>query len=206
VSDVQLPAGRGAAGVAPAARRRTPQPTGWWGAVLFLCAEVTLFGTMIGSYFYLDFDSHHWPPAGVPMPEILKVSVSTGVVVLMSIPMWRAAKAAQAGRRRETALLIFFAMFWQAAYLGFQIYLWRLDYLQFHPQGSAYGSIYFTLLTTDHAHVLLGILADASILMFILLKGLPRYQRIGVRGLAFYWHVVNVLIICVYLTLLSPRL
>ena len=36
-------------------RGRKAQPSGWWGMVLFLCSEVTLFGTLIGSYFYLNF-------------------------------------------------------------------------------------------------------------------------------------------------------
>jgi heme/copper-type cytochrome/quinol oxidase subunit 3 len=220
MSDIHVPEQVGSGGVGPsggvAARRRVAQPNGWWGMALFLCAEVTLFGTMIGSYFYLDFEAHRWPPPGVPLPEILKQSVATGVVVLVTIPMWRMARAARAGDRRAVLRLLLFAMFVQICYLGFEIYLWRLDYLQLlapwqqHPaspdHGSAYSSIYFALLTTDHAHVLVGILLDASMLLFVFLRGLPDYQTIGIRGLAMYWYVVNVLIVCVYLTLLSPRL
>src|SRR5690349_964484 len=36
------------------ARERAAQPNGWWGMALFLCAEVTLFGTLLATYFYLD--------------------------------------------------------------------------------------------------------------------------------------------------------
>lgn len=210
MSDIHVPERLGSGGVGPgggrAAQRRIAQPNGWWGVALFLASEVTLFGTMIGSYFFLDFGARHWPPPGVPEPEILKQSVATGFLMLATIPIWQAARAAKAGDRRRVLGMVFLAMFMQVCYLGFMIYLWRLDYLQFHPQGSAYGSIYFALLTTDHAHVLFGILLDAATLMFVLLKGLPDYQVIGMRGLAMFWYVVNTLVVCVYLTLLSPRL
>ena len=52
------------------ARTRSAQPNGWWGMALFLCAEVALFGTLLGSYFYLNFGSHQWPPAGIKPPSV----------------------------------------------------------------------------------------------------------------------------------------
>ncbi len=49
-----------AAAAGRVSRQRQAQPSGWWGMALFLCSEVTLFGTLIATYFYLDFDA----PAG----------------------------------------------------------------------------------------------------------------------------------------------
>ena len=37
-------------------------------------------------------------------------------------------------------------------------------------------------------------------------RGLTNYWLIGVRGVALYWHVVNVLAVIVVLTQLSPSL
>ena len=50
-------------------RGRRAQPSGWWGMVLFLCSEVTLFGTLIGSYFYLNFGARRWPPPPIRRPR-----------------------------------------------------------------------------------------------------------------------------------------
>jgi cytochrome c oxidase subunit I+III len=188
------------------ARQRLAQPNGWWGMALFLCAEATLFGTLISSYFYLDFDAHRWPPAGIAPEPVVLPFVATGVLVAMSVPLWLAARAARAGRRKPVIGLIAFAMIVQGCYLALQIILLANDLHKFTPRGSAYGSIYYTLLVAHHAHVLFGILLDLTILTFVALRGLTNYWLIGVRGLALYWHVVNAIAVFVVFTQLAPSL
>jgi cytochrome c oxidase subunit III len=173
---------------------------------LFLCAEVALFGTMISSYFYLDFDAHRWPPAGIPDPSVLWPSIGTAVLVAMSVPMWLAARSARAGRRGPVLRLVSFAMVVQAAYLALQVVLLTQDLHKFKPQGSAYASIYYTLLVAHHAHVLFGLLLDITILVFVSFRGLTNYWLIAVRGLALYWHVVNVIAVFVLVVTLAPSL
>ncbi len=197
---------RSAAGAAVVARQRIAQPNGWWGMALFLCAEVALFGTLIGSYFYLDFGAHRWPPAGVKAPSVVLPLLGTGVLIAISIPLWLAVRASRAGRRREVIWLIVFALVVQACYLALQILLFRHDLNDFKPTSTAYGSIYFTLLAAHHAHVLFGLLLDLVVLGFVMVRGLTNYWLIGVRGLALYWHVVNGLAVVVVLTQLSPSL
>lgn len=187
-------------------RHQRAQPSGWWGMVLFLCAEVTLFGTLLATYFYLDFDASRWPPAGIAPPKVVLPLVATGVLVTTSIPMALAARFARAGRRSPTAWMIVLALVVQCCYLAAQVLLFRHDLLQFKPSQSAYGSIYFTILAAHHAHVVLGILLGLAVLWHLTLRGLTNYWLIGVRGVALYWHVVNALAVLVVLTQLSPSL
>jgi heme/copper-type cytochrome/quinol oxidase subunit 3 len=195
-----------AAAAGRVARQRVAQPNGWWGMALFLCAEVTLFGTLIGSYFYLDFNAHSWPPAGIKAPSVVLPLVATAVLIASSVPMWLSARAARAGQRNRAMWAIAVALVIQLCYLGLQVYLFRHDLNDFSPKGSAYGSIYFTLLAAHHGHVVLGILLDATVLVFLALRGLTNYWLIGVRGIALYWHVVNVIAVFVVFTQLSPSL
>lgn len=188
------------------ARQRVAQPNGWWGMALFMCAEVTLFGTLVSSYFYLDFGSPRWPPAGIAPEPLVLPFVATGVLVAMSVPMWLAARAARAGLRNAVIGLVTFAMVVQGCYLALQVILFANDLHKFTPRGSAYGSIYYTLLAAHHAHVLFGILLDLTILSFVALRGLTNYWLIGVRGLALYWHVVNAIAVFVVFTQLAPSL
>jgi heme/copper-type cytochrome/quinol oxidase subunit 3 len=173
---------------------------------LFLCAEVTLFGTLIATYFYLNFGSHRWPPAGIKAPSVVLPLVATAFLVATSVPMWLAARLAQRGDRRAVIWLLFLAVVMQCCYLALQILLFRHDLNDFRPSGSAYGSIYFTLLAVHHAHVLLGILIVLFVLGFVCIRGLTNYWLVGVRGAALYWYVVNVLAVLVVLTQLSPSL
>jgi heme/copper-type cytochrome/quinol oxidase subunit 3 len=41
------------------------RPNGWWGMAIFVASEATLFGTLVGTYLYLDGQTRRWPPAGV---------------------------------------------------------------------------------------------------------------------------------------------
>ncbi len=195
-----------AAAAGRVARQRVAQPNGWWGMALFLCAEVTLFGTLIGTYFYLDFDAARWPPAGIKPPSVVLPLIATGVLVALSAPMWLAARAARDGKRTRVLALIAFALVVQLAYLAAQVLLFRHDLNRFSPQGTAYGSIYFTMLAAHHAHVLLGVLLDVGVLGFVVVRGLTNYWLVGVRALALYWHVVNAVAVFVVLTQLSPSL
>jgi heme/copper-type cytochrome/quinol oxidase subunit 3 len=173
---------------------------------LFLCAEVTLFGTLVATYFYLDFDAPAWPPPGIKAPAVALPLLATAALVASSIPLLLAARAARAGEARRAGRLLAGALLVQCAYLAAQVLLYAHDLRQFSPRDTAYGSIYFTLLTVHHAHVLLGILLGGAVLWRVAAGGLNRYRVIGVRTVALYWHVVNVLAVIVVLTQLSPSL
>jgi heme/copper-type cytochrome/quinol oxidase subunit 3 len=195
-----------AVAAARVARRRGAQPNGIWGMALFLCSEITLFGTLLATYFYLDFDAHRWPPAGIKPPDTLWPSVATGWLALATIPMWLAARAARSGNRVLTLWSIALGVVMQAAYLALQVILFRHDLLDFSPQKTAYGSIYFTMLAAHHAHVVLGLALGVALIWFVWLRGLTNYWLVGVRGLAIFWYVVTFLAVPVLLTQLTPSL
>src|SRR5437763_16764632 len=44
--------------------RRSPI---WWGNVLLLCIETTMFALLVATYFYLRMNFPHWPPT---RPEV----------------------------------------------------------------------------------------------------------------------------------------
>jgi heme/copper-type cytochrome/quinol oxidase subunit 3 len=188
------------------AQRRRAQPNGWWGMALFLCAEVTLFGTMIGTYFYLEAGLHHWPPRGIAPEKVLDPSIATAVLVATTIPVWLAARAAREGGRRSVIWTLLLAFVVQGAYFAAQVVLLSHDLGHFTPRGTAYGSIYYTLLGAHHAHVLVGCLLDLAVVWFVIRRGLTNYWLTATRCVALYWYVVNGLAVFVLLTQLSPSL
>jgi heme/copper-type cytochrome/quinol oxidase subunit 3 len=190
---------------AQVAQARQALPNGWWGAALLIATESALFGSMIASYFYLRFQAVQWPPPGIDAPKVAVPLAITSALVATSIPMFLAVRSARAGRTRAAWLSIAAAALVQAGYLAWQIVLFTDDYHKFKPTGSSYGSIYFTLLGTHHAHVLLGLLIDAWLLARLAF-GLTNYRVIAVRVAALYWYFVNAVAIAVVLTQLSPSL
>jgi heme/copper-type cytochrome/quinol oxidase subunit 3 len=191
--------------VTPMQPARAARPNGWWGMALFVATEAALFACLIASWFYLRFQNHAWPPPGIPEPKVALSLVLTAMLVATSIPMAFAYASGRRGRRGLAWLSILAAFAVQCVYLGVQVHLFRDDLAKFPADSHAYASSYFTLLAVDHVHVLVGILFNAWLLAR-LATGLTRYRLVGLGAIAFYWHAVNVITICVTLTILSAAL
>jgi cytochrome c oxidase subunit III len=204
------PARTGLADNAQAAARlaadRSALPSGFWGMALFLCAEAMLFAGLIASYFYLDFRAPRWPPAGAPAPEVLDPAVLTGVLLFTTVPIALASRRARAGSLGGAIAMISTAAFIQSGYLAYQVHQLIAEVHSLPPQSSAYASSFITLLALHHAHVLLGILLDLGLVFWLVAKGLTGYRLTGVRTLALYWYVVNVIAVAVLFTEISPSL
>ena len=183
---------------------RRSRPTGWWGMALFVATEATLFGCVVGSYFYLRFRTSPWPPHGVPEPKLTLPLVLTGVLVSTSALMQLAYSSARRARLTVTRAALLAALVVQSGYLAMQIHLFVHDLYVFPPSRTAYSSIYFTMLGTHHAHVFVGI--ALNLWLFVrLLRGLTNYRLTGLQAATFYWHFVNVLALVVVGAQLSPR-
>ena len=187
-----------------AVTRREPSRA-WWGMAMFIAAEDTLFGVMVATYFYLSFMNVEWPPQGIPKPVLAVPLVLLGVLLLTSVPMQLALVAAHARRLAAVRRLLALALFVQAGYFAMQVHQYADDLGRFTPSEHAYGSIYFTLLGADHAHVALGLLLNLW-LLGKLARGLTRYRLNALSAITFYWHAVNAITIVVTLTTLSPAL
>jgi heme/copper-type cytochrome/quinol oxidase subunit 3 len=172
---------------------------------LFVGTEATLFGTLVGTYVYLRAQAVQWPPPGTPEPKALWPLLLTGVLVLTSFPLRGALGDARAGHlaRARIALLAVLAV--QAAFLAAQLVLFARDLDRFAPEGSAYASIYFTMLGAHAAHVAAGLLLELWVLTR-LAGGLTRYRLVALQATVFYWLFVNVLAVLVVAVQLSPRL
>ena len=184
------------------AARRGAMPAAWWGMVILIASEATLFGAFIGTYYYLRFKSPAWPPDGLPEPKVVVPLILVGVLLTTSVPMQLASAAAQAGRLAATRLLVLAAVFVQSGYFAYEVHDFSDQLKSFDISRNAYSSIYYTLLGADHGHVALGLLFNLW-LLWKLARGLTRYRVNAVRAIAWYWHAVNVLTLVVFGTLLS---
>jgi heme/copper-type cytochrome/quinol oxidase subunit 3 len=185
------------------ASRRGP-PSALLGMAILIASEAMLFAALIGTYFYLRFETAVWPPRGVSEPEALVPAILVGVLALTSIPVHLAWRSVRAGRVAAARLLLLGALVVQAGYLVWAVHDFA-DQLRHTPiTENAYTSIYYTLLGADHAHVLVGLLFSVWLLLK-LTRGLTLYRANASRAITWYWHFVNLLTIVVLATVLSAR-
>jgi heme/copper-type cytochrome/quinol oxidase subunit 3 len=188
---------------AVAARRGVP--AAWWGMAMLVAAEGTLLTVFVATYFYLRFKNVTWPPAGIPEPRVVLPLLLAGVLVLTSGPMQLASASARRGRLGVARASLLLVLLVELGYLAVALWLYQDDLGKFTPREHAYGSIYYTLLGADHAHVLVAALLNAWVLVK-LVGGLTRYRMNALLAATFYVHAVNVLTVVITLTIVSPAL
>lgn len=186
------------------AARPASRPAAWWGMLIFVASEATLFGAFVGTYFYLRFKTPTWPPGGLPEPRLVVPVVLAVTLALTSIPMQLASSAARAGRLAVTRAFLLVALLVQAGYFAYAVHDFADQLQVFDISRNAYSSIYYTLLGADHAHVALGLLFDLW-LLGKLARGLTTYRVNATQAIAWYWHAVNLLTLVVTATLLSAK-
>ena len=122
-----------------------------------------------------------------------------------SMQMAMASRAARAGELARARAALVTALVVQAGFFAMQVNLFEDDLSKFQPQGSSYGSIYFTMLGAHLAHVAVGLLLVVW-LLGKLARGLTNYRVVATQSIAFYWHFVNLLALLVVGAQLSARI
>jgi heme/copper-type cytochrome/quinol oxidase subunit 3 len=171
--------------------------------VVLVATEAALFGTLLATYAYLRFYDTRWPPPGIEPPSITAPLVLALVLVSTAAPLALASRSARRRSGGPLMLPIGIALIVQIGYLAFQAHLFADDLGRFSASGSAYGSIYFTLLAIHHAHVGVGVLFDVWLLQR-LRGGLTEYRRTAVMAVALYWYFVGLVGLAVTATILVP--
>ena len=200
----EVPRTTRAADPAAAAAARTSRPAAWWGMLILIATEATLFGVFVGTYYYLRFRAPVWPPRGTPAPELVTPIALAAVLVLSVLPVVAASRAVARGRLPRTLLALAVAFVVQCGWLAYALHDYGRQLDELDASRNAYSSVYYTLLGAEHAHVALGVLFNAW-LLWKLRRGLTLYRLNAVQAVALYWIFVGVVTVVVTAVLLSAR-
>jgi heme/copper-type cytochrome/quinol oxidase subunit 3 len=184
--------------------RSQARSTGFWGMILLIVTEASLFAYLLFSYFYLGSIARGpWPPSG---PPSLRLALPNTVILLASSGTMYWAESGvrrnQRGRLR-LGLILTFA-------LGL-IFL-TIQAIEYHekrigPTSHAYGSLFFTITGFHGAHVAAGLVMIAVIGARALLDHFSSTDHEAVTNVSWYWHFVDAVWLSVFTCLyLSPYL
>ncbi|MDQ3289201.1 MAG: cytochrome c oxidase subunit I [Pseudomonadota bacterium] len=161
---------------------------GWWGLVISLLIDGSLFASLVFAYFYLWLDAPAWPLAGSEVTG-WTLSIVTLALLLASEAVMRWAQRSgdrDRPRSQQTGLLL-------ASLLG-------VGFVAMHavvlgsalapPQTNAYASVVWLLAGFHAAHLLVAVL----IAIFVWLRSryghIDRQRRLEPRIAAAYWRYV----------------
>ena len=192
-------------GLTAAAAGERGYPLGWWGMVVLIATEATVFLGLLGSYFYLRAGSADWPQGGIKPPALLDISIFTVVLLASTFPVLWAESAVERGRVGQMRLALFVAWLMGAAFLAHQG--WEYAHLDFGIRDNAYASIFLVTTGLHGLHVLAGLLISAVVQLKARLGQFSAERHLTVSVFALYWHFVDVVWVFVFSSLyLSVRL
>jgi heme/copper-type cytochrome/quinol oxidase subunit 3 len=185
-------------------RESRAKAPGFWGMMLLITTEASLFAYLLFSYFYLgSMATGPWPPDG---PPSLKLVIPNTILLLLSSgTMYWAESGIRRGLvgRLRTGLVATLVL--GIVFLAIQ----GVEYSEkrFTPTTSAYGSLFYTITGFHGVHVAVGLLMIAVILARAVLGHFRAGRHEAVTNVSWYWHFVDVVWLCVFTSLyVSPYL
>jgi cytochrome c oxidase subunit III len=190
---------------APDARTRE---NGWWGMLLFIATEATIFGVLFATYFYLRFKNMpQWPPDGIKQPTLGLPLLMSAFLLTSSIPMHVAELGVKKGKEAwlKGGLAVSFLLG-----AGFLVIMLGLEYpeklKEFTAQTDVYGSLFFLITGLHGSHVFVGLVMNAWAQVKAARGRFDPNHHLTILNVAVYWHFVDAIWIFVFLTLyFSPR-
>jgi heme/copper-type cytochrome/quinol oxidase subunit 3 len=180
----------------------------FWGMVMLIFTEATIFGILLFSYFYLRFQtSPQWPPPGIEKPKLFLVSIMTPILLLSSAPMHWALVGIRRGKvgRLRSGMLATLVM--GATFLGLQGFEYHAILTEeFTARTNVYGSLFFTITGFHGLHVAVGLLLIVWVQWYAARGRFTAERHIPVENVAMYWHFVDAVWVFILASLyLSPH-
>jgi heme/copper-type cytochrome/quinol oxidase subunit 3 len=185
-------------------RRPQARSTGFWGMVLLIATEASLFSYLLFSYFYLaSMATGPWPPPG---PPSLRLVIPNTIILLCSSgTMFWAERGIRRNRQGRLRAGLIATLVLGVAFLGIQ----GIEYSrkQMTPATHAYGSLFFTITGLHGAHVAAGLLMVGVVTVRSWLGHFSVRGHEAVTNVGWYWHFVDAVWLCVFTSLyLIPHL
>jgi cytochrome c oxidase subunit 3 len=181
--------------------------TGYWGMVLLIFTEATLFAILLTSYAYLRFQGGPvWPPEGIEKPKLALIAVMTPILLLSSAPMHWAELSIRKGRVGRLRLGLMATFLMGATFLVLQGFEYHTTLREFTPRTDAYGSLFFTITGFHGLHVAGGLLMNLWLQWNAWRGRFSAARHLAVENVTLYWHFVDGVWVFILATLyLSPH-
>lgn len=184
----------------------------WWGNLLLLFIETTMFALLVGAYFYLRGNFAAWPPpqSNLPIglhstnPDLLIPTLNLAVLVVSLVPAILTDRFALKLRclPAEVALALTIAFGLAAIVLRFH----EFSAFKFRWDDNAYGSVVWTITGLHLLHLFVAVAELSIMLAWILAHGLDQKHARDIRVTAVYWYwIVGVWVVLYTILFPGPR-
>lgn len=175
----------------------------WWGVIMLIAVESTMFVLLVASYLFVRSIQDAWPPTRIPDDARLFAFAGVAVLVVSSIVMERANRAAEHARIYVLRRNLVVATILGALFVALRF--WELRLLDFRWTDHTYGSIFWTLQGLHVAEAIAGVLENVVFLALMFRGPLEEKHLVDAHVSSLFWHFVTVWsVVIVALLYLDP--
>jgi len=171
--------------------------TGWWGVLTLILTEGSLFAYLLFSYYYFALQSSSGFLPDKP-PSIALSLPNTAILLLSSGAVWWADAGVRRGRQRQLVIGLAIALVLGIAFVSVQLVEWSSQ--TFALRTSQYGSLFYTITGFHMAHVIVGLLVLAALLVWSALGYFAGRRSAPILIGGAYWHFVDAVWLAVFFT------
>jgi heme/copper-type cytochrome/quinol oxidase subunit 3 len=162
----------------------------WWGVMLLMAIEGTMFALLAASYGYLRGNESVWPPTGAIQPPISLTLATVVILILSGVSMAWAFRAASHDDLRNVRLGMIVTTILSAVALIPRGYEFAM--LGYKWNSHAYGSIVWAIYFMHTFHLVSGVIEN-MVLTTLLYKGpVEKKHMLDARLGGYYWWFVVV--------------
>jgi cytochrome c oxidase subunit III len=186
----------------------------WWGNLLLLMIETTMFGILIAAYLYIRvIDFQQWPPPLVdvhppnykPLPELRVASINLVLILIGVIPMIAVDRACLKRRVLVVKVGMLVCIVFGIATIWLRFH--EFHALHFRWDSNAYGSVTWTILGMHLLHLITGTCENALLTAWVFTHGLDDKHARDIRVGASYWYWIAGIWLLLYgLIFWGPRI
>src|SRR4051812_17401513 len=180
--------------------RRSPI---WWGNVLLLCIETTMFALLVATYFYIHMNFAVWPPPRSntgsyhTKPDLGIPTLNLLIILASCVPMVMADRACL--RRDLRTVQLSMAAMVVIGFVTIGLRFLEFNDLQFRWDDNAYAGIVWTIVGMHLLHLVTGTAENLLMAVWVWTKGLDDKHARDVRVGAVYWYWIAAIWVPLYL-------
>ena len=177
---------------------------GWYGMLAVIMTEGALFAYLLFSYYYfaVQYGREFLPPE---LPKFLLSLPNTVILLASSVAAWFAERGLHMGRKDNLVWGLAATIALGVLFMVIQGAEWAEK--PFTMASAAYGSLYFTITGFHMAHVAVGLIVLAFLLLWSWLDYFDTERSAPLAIGIVYWHFVDAVWLTLFFTFyITPRL
>jgi cytochrome c oxidase subunit 3 len=184
----------------------------WWGNLLGLVIETTMFGILIAVYFSVRMNTSPFPPPRVErdpilynaVPDLLLPTIILIVFLLSLIP--EILLDLYARKYNSKAVKIWLVISLPVGIGLIVLRFYEFDSLHFRWDDNAYGSVIWTILGIHLLHLIVLFFENVFLLFWIFIRGTDDKHMLDLTVTASYWYwIVGIWVLLYTLVYWGPR-